>query len=121
MCIRDRNFESARMAMDRKGIDPAIVAWYGKLLKGRKITADLQGEKCERIPARGSPQGGVLSPLIWNLIMDTLLATFQGDPVKVVGYADDILLMVLGPDRGTLIDIMNEALERVLTWGYRNG
>ena len=53
--------------------------------------------------------------------MDTLLATFQGDPVKVVGYADDILLMVTGPDKGTLIDIMNEALERVLTWGDRNG
>ena len=45
----------------------------------------------------------------------------QGDPVKVVGYADDILLMVTGPDKGTLIDIMNEALERVLTWEDRNG
>ena len=50
------NFESARMAMDRKGIDPAIVAWYGKLLKGRKITAHLQGEKCCLLYTSPSPR-----------------------------------------------------------------
>ena len=56
-----------------------------------------------------------------NIIMDTLLNTFKHEAVKVVGYADDILLMVVGPDKGILIDLMNTALEKVLKWGNENG
>ena len=37
------------------------------------------------------------------LIMDTILSTFQGDAVRVVGYADDILLMIGGADPGSLV------------------
>ena len=46
-----------------------------------------------KTPGRGSPQGGVLSPLIWNLVMDSLLTELEKGPIKAVGYADDILLM----------------------------
>ena len=70
-----------------------------------------------RKPTRGSPQGGVLSPLIWNIIMDSILLTFEGTATKVVGYADDILLMVAGKDPGIIVDIMNRSLQRVLRWG----
>ena len=114
-------FSSAKEAMERMQIPASIVDLYGNILNSRKVQAQLQGEEMTRIPKRGSPQGGVLSPLIWNLIMDTVLSTFQGDAVRAVGYADDILLMIGGPDPGTLVDIMNKALEKVLNWGETNG
>ena len=114
-------FPSAKEAMERMQIPASIIDLYGNILRSRRVQAQLQGEKMTRIPKRGSPQGGVLSPLIWNLIMDTILNTFQGDAVRVVGYADDILLMIGGPDPGSLVDIMNMALEKVLNWGDMNG
>ena len=70
---------------------------------------------------RGSPQGGVLSPLIWILIMDMILSKFPGRAVKVVCYADDIMLLVAGKDPGTLVDVMNTALRKVTKWGDENG
>ena len=60
-------------------------------------------------PTRGSPQGGVLSPLVWNLAINELLETFRNERVlgryciKAVGYADDVLLMGQGCDPSYLV------------------
>jgi len=70
-------FDSASMALNRLNVPKAITAWYDFILRNRRVTAEIQGEKVRRIPMKGSPQGGVLSPIIWNFIMDTLLSTFQ--------------------------------------------
>ena len=75
-----------------------MTLWYTNLLKGRKVTANLQGVTQTITPGRGSPQGGILSPLVWNLVMDSLLKEFQSGPVKAVGYADDIIIMASGID-----------------------
>ncbi len=117
-CIK---FESAERCMKRKGIPDNIIRWYVNLLKGRRVHAEVQGQATHIIPHRGSPQGGVLSPLIWNLIMDSLLTTFKGEPVKVLGYADDILLYVVGKSPTTLANMMQRELKRVIEWGDRNG
>ena len=114
-------FQSAKAAMERKKIPKGIIDFYLNILHNRTVTAALQGEKCNRKPMRGSPQGGVLSPLIWILIMDTILSKFRGRAVKVVCYADDIILLIGGKDPGTLVDVMNEALKKVLNWGEENG
>ncbi len=117
-CIK---FESAEKCMKQKGIPKNITRWYVNLLKGRKVHAKVQGQATHVIPHRGSPQGGVLSPLIWNLIMDSLLTTFKGGPVKVLGYADDILLYVVGKSPTTLANMMQRELKRVKEWGDMNG
>ena len=115
------DFDSARSAMERKSIAGTIVRWYDRLLRGRRVTANLQGEKSERIPARGSPQGGVLSPQIWLLIMDTLLTQFKGTAIKAVCYADDVFLILTGRVRSVMVTVMQQALDTVLAWGRRNG
>ena len=114
-------FGSAKTAMLKKNIPECIVDIYCHMLENRKVSATLQGENVAIIPKRGSPQGGVLSPLIWNLIMDTILLEFRTGPVKVVGYADDVLLLTAGLDEDTVLSNMNGALKKVLRWGETNG
>ena len=114
-------FESADVAMEAMQIPKSIRGLYKNILEGRTVTADLQGESIKRIPKRGSPQGGVLSPLIWILIMQTILTEFHGTAVKVVGYADDIILLIAGKHPPTLVDLMNRALKKVTKWGDKNG
>ena len=41
----------------------------------------------------GSPQGGNLSPLLANIYLDKLDREFEGRGVKVIRYADDIVLL----------------------------
>jgi len=52
----------------------------------------------------GSPQGGNLSPLLANIYLDKFDKEFEGRGVKVIRYADDILLLVKS----------NRAAERLL-------
>lgn len=41
----------------------------------------------------GKPQGVVLTPLTWNLVMYTLLSYLEGRPVQVISYANHIILI----------------------------
>ncbi len=117
-CIK---FHSAENNMKEHGIPTNIVRWYMSLLKGRRVHAEVQGQRTHVIPHRGSPQGGVLSPLVWNLILDSLLRTFQKDSIRVLGYADDILLYITGKSPTTMAEMMERSLRKVLDWGGANG
>jgi ribonuclease HI len=114
-------FDSAARALRKHRVPEEIITWYNIVLRYRKVTADLQGEQMTVRPGRGSPQGGILSPLIWNLIIDSLLSTFLTGPVKALGYADDTLLYITGVDPSTMAQFMQKALDRTLSWGRRNG
>jgi hypothetical protein len=46
------------------------------------------------ITARGCPQGGVLSPLLWALVVDDLLWGLNNNGNYTVGYADNIALLI---------------------------
>jgi hypothetical protein len=54
------------------GFGDTICHWIGSMLVSRKITATLAGETLEGSVARGCLQGGVLSPLLWGLVVDEL-------------------------------------------------
>jgi len=45
---------------------------------------------------RGCLQGGVLSPLLWNLLVDRLLAVTNDLGFSTFGCADDIVIIVQG-------------------------
>jgi len=46
--------------------------------------------------SRGCPQGGVLSPLLWCLVVNELLARLNERGVYSQGYVDDICLLEVG-------------------------
>jgi hypothetical protein len=107
--------------MEKFGIPAIIRKWYDSVLKNRIITADIQGVKKSIKPTKGSPQGGVLSPFIWNMIIDSLLSQFKQDTVRAVGYADDVILLIRGFDCQLMANMMTEALELVYGWGISHG
>jgi len=115
------SFDSAKAAMERVGIPQNIVRWYDNILRGRRVSADLQGEQATVCPGKGSPQGGILSPLVWNLIMDTLLSQLEGEAVSAVGYADDVMLYTRGIDLSVMHDQMQQTLNLVSAWGRDKG
>ncbi len=117
-CIK---FDSAKCCMSRKGVPNNVVTWYDRLLRYRLVHSEVQGQHRVVAPARGSPQGGVLSPLIWNLIMDTFLSQYRKGPIKVLGYADDILLYVAGIDPTSMGEILQTGIDSVVEWGQLNG
>jgi hypothetical protein len=72
---------------------------------------------------RGTPQGGVLSPLIWNVNFDSMLDELNKGPIKVIGFADDaaILITVTGIDPKTMVQKIQTPIDKIVAWGAASG
>ncbi|XP_050311838.1 uncharacterized protein LOC126747328 [Anthonomus grandis grandis] len=65
---------------------------------------------------RGTPQGGVTSPLLWSLVVDELLEILTNLGFTCIGYADDIVIVVKGRYKGTLYDLIQRSLSITEEW-----
>jgi hypothetical protein len=62
---------------------------------------------------RGCPQGDVLSPLLWCLVVDELITGLNDEGIYAQGYADDICLLAVGKFLNTVSRLMQWALHFV--------
>ena len=114
------DINSAIAGMKRKQIDKNIVNWYSHYLKNRIVHTEVNNTPADRRLTRGTPQGGVLSPVVWNLAFDSLFDIFVNSMVKCRGFADDAALLIKGVDPATLVNMINPVLARVFEWGKAN-
>ena len=57
----------------------------------------------ERQAKRGCPQGSVLGPKFWNLVMDGLLRQLEELPnTQPIAYADELVILIPGNSRRAL-------------------
>jgi len=71
--------------------------------------------------SRDCPQGGVLSSLLWCLVVDDLLARLSGGGVFIHGYADDVRLLTVGKFPNTVSGLTQWALSTTETWCNKVG
>ena len=115
------NPDRAIDAMKRKGANPNIVKWYAYYLGNRMATITLNETSGTRGLPRGVPQGGIISPIAWDLVIDSLLVILNKEKnVTAVGYADDVAIVVNGIDPAVLVDIAQKAINKACTWGRKN-
>jgi hypothetical protein len=87
--FNNTSYDSMCVALSRHGAEHTIVRWVRAALEGRRATASLGGYSRSVAVSKVCPQGGVLSPLLWCLVVDDLLAQLSGG-VYAQGYADDM-------------------------------
>ena len=102
--------------LQKKGVPCTMLEWFNSYLRGRTVTVSLKGVSGTRMLTRGTPQGGVLSPLLWNVAFDGLLQLFKIGPVRAIGFADDLLLIIRGIDLGSMKDQLQRALTKADKW-----
>jgi hypothetical protein len=79
----------------------------------------LSGETLGASAARGCLQGGVLSPLLWSLVVDDLIWGINSNGYYTVGYADDIAILINGKFPHTVSEVLQTALHTVQQWCER--
>ena len=115
------SYDSMCLALARHGVDHTIVRWVKATLEGRRATATLGNFSRSVAVSRGCPQGGVLSPLLWCLVVDELLTRLNGRGVYAQGYADDICLLVVEKFPNTVSGLIQWALGTVEAWCGEHG
>ena len=66
---------------------------------------------------RGCPQGGILSPFLWNLVVDDLLAfTARDIPGYLQVFADDLISLAEGNDLDIIWDRTRKTINTIEKW-----
>ena len=77
----------------------------------------LVNEHClKRSVNLGCPQGGVLSPFLWNVLVDDLLRIPFPFPTKMTGYADNVNIATVHKDPGIATHNLQLACDSVGKW-----
>ncbi|XP_071577346.1 uncharacterized protein [Temnothorax nylanderi] len=103
------------------GFPEPLVDWVENMLVGRNLTVMHIDTIVSCKPGKGCPQGGVLSPLLWGLVVNDLLMKLQKKGFLTYGYADDIAIVITGPFLNILRDRINDALKIVQKWCEAKG
>ncbi len=64
------------------------------MLKCRNVHLTYQDESVEARVVKGCPQGGVLSPLLWCMVVDSLLLKLNTLGYTAQAYADDLAIVI---------------------------
>ena len=62
------------------------------MLSSRIIKADIGNESTIVSAVTGCPQGGVLSPLLWSLVLDNLIVNLSDAGFYVLDFTDHLVL-----------------------------
>ena len=80
-----------------------ILYWTAHLLKNRVATVTLGNSKAEKDVTMGMMEGGIKSPVIWNIKMSKCADSFSKKGLtKFTGYADDTGIKARGMDEYTV-------------------
>jgi retron-type reverse transcriptase len=85
----DTSFNAIITAARGRGLEDTCCRWVMSMLESRLVHTSLMGSNLTAQVVGGGPQGGVLSPLLWNLVVDRLLVETNDLGFRTFGYADD--------------------------------
>jgi len=85
----------------------------------RSVTYRSKFAQTQKDISKGCPQGSVLGPTLWNIMMDTLVRDLRGT-AGCVAYADDLVVMYKGHSRRQLCNTAAAVSEVLNKWCITN-
>jgi RNA-directed DNA polymerase len=88
--------------------DRHILGWIKQWLRAPVVEEDQEGKRRTKPTERGTPQGGVISPLLANIylhLFDRVFLSYcraTGIRAHLVRYADDFVIVMRGGMKGTV-------------------
>ena len=94
-----------------------MLLWIQNFLTGRKIQVKLGMVLSDlRECLNGSPQGAVLSPILCNLIINTLYEALDALPIELSQFADDSAIWKCTRKPKAALKILQQALNIIHNW-----
>jgi ribonuclease HI len=105
--------------MHKHDVEDQITNWLNEYLNNRYCR--IKGSNQYFKLACGTGQGGILSPSIWNFVMDTFLELYEAHAAEAIAYADDGALIIIADDMETAELQMQSAIDKAETWATAVG
>ncbi|UYV61384.1 hypothetical protein LAZ67_1004682 [Cordylochernes scorpioides] len=105
-------------------------AWWPMVLKrldednsflnNRRVRFRYSSNETHKKLSKGCPQGGPISPTIWNIILNDLLNNYSESNSEIIAYADDITVICWGNNLTELRNTTGKVMGRILDWCGNN-
>ena len=102
------------------GVPTKLVNIIASFLSDRKVECCYGNITVQKQTSRGTPQGSVLSPLLWNIVMNSFLNSYNNRNSSAIAYADDISIVCWNKNKTDLQDCCINAVNKVLEWCQNN-
>nr|CAX36788.1 hypothetical protein [Papilio dardanus] len=102
------------------GCPPNIFRIIADYFTCRRVGLFVGDQLVWKTSTMGCPQGSVLGPTLWNLLMNDLLLLPLPEGVTMVAYADDISILIEANSRARIESKDKATLTLVRDWGERN-
>ena len=93
-----------------------LIRWVIGMLESRTVISTVGNSTITKRATRGTPQGGVISTLLWLIVINRILLRFKEKRIKMIAYADDVVIMIIGKDLTSISEIMKSALKELMKW-----
>jgi hypothetical protein len=124
-------YEAVDEALEKANVPEFAKRWAKSSLENRQLSTNIDGNEIKFTPRKGVPQGSVLSPLFFNLIMNGPLELAEKGTGKdgllekpvATGFADDLMISMPCDERGMeqAFRVMSKKLEEIKEWGLSRG
>ena len=99
-----------------------LLAWVQDFLKDRKIQVRVGGDISEvKSLDNGSPQGSVLSPILFNILANTQYDVLKDLFAELSQYADDAAAWKSAKSKKRLVQLMQTILDIIYKWAASLG
>ena len=116
------SYKAISEAIDQSPLDSATAGWIKDMVTNRHVTITHKNATRLIKTKRGCPQVGVLSPFLWNLVIDDLLQyTAKHIPGYIQAFADDIMSLAEGDDLDVIWQRTQTAIKTIENWYQSKG
>lgn len=106
------NWEIIKNIINNLNIDVYLKILLNSYLTNRSVLVKGTGYSFGRFIGQGCPQGSILGPLLWLILANEILKSFDGYNGRLLAYADDFLYLYPANNRRELEIMGNIFLER---------
>ena len=111
------SFKAISEAVHNTKADKATAQWIINMVTNRFITINHKTDSKRISIRRGCPQGGILSPFLWNLVVDDLLSFSAKDlPGYLQAFADDLVSLAEGNDLEVIWSRTQKTINTIEKW-----
>ena len=116
------SFRAISESINASPVDKSTAGWIINMVTNRCINVKHKDTTRRVHIRRGCPQGGILSPFLWNLIVDDLLKYTPNDiPGYLQAFADDLVVLCEGNDIDLIRARTNKTIKTIENWCKTKG
>ena len=116
------SFDAISKTIQNSPVDKSTAGWIMSMVTNRNITINHKDVDKRFRVRRGCPQGGILSPFLWNLVVDDLLKSSARDtPGHLQAFADDLVILAEGNDTDIIWQRTQHTIKTIENWCESKG